>query len=63
MRNQCDGCQCGLPISEHGFHHTEQGPFMCTRARYRLELQPKERETWHQPKKTVPAPFTCGGRG
>ncbi len=63
MSNQCDGCQRGLPVTPEGFHRTEAEVFMCTRARYRLELEPKTKESWHQPAKRAKSdvPFTSGG--
>jgi len=59
--NYCTGCQRGLPISELGMHHTETELFMCTRARYRLELEPKEREVFRV-RRERDVPFTCGGQ-
>lgn len=59
---QCDGCQRGLPTTPEGFHRTETELFMCTRARYRLELEPKVTDTWHgQVRKSEDVPFTVGG--
>lgn len=61
--NCCDGCQRGLPISELGMHHTETELSMCTRARYRLELEPKEREVFRvRRERDVPFTFDGGGR-
>ena len=59
-QNQCDGCQRGLPITETGMHRTETELFMCTKARYRLELEPRYQDTWHQ-KQERDVPFTVGG--
>jgi hypothetical protein len=59
--SQCTGCQRGLPISELGMHHTETELFICTQARYRLELEPKERETFRV-KRERDVPFVCGGQ-
>lgn len=67
MNNQCDGCQRGLPIETSQFgsklHRDQGGAFACTRDSYQLELEPKSRDTWHQPEKRVTqsAPFVCGG--
>ena len=61
--NCCDGCQRRLP-KHHGIHYAEQEMFVCTESRYRLELEPKVTDTWHQPaRKSTEAPFTAeGGR-
>jgi len=60
MTNQCTGCQRGLPISELGMHHDESGMFFCSKARYRMELEPISRDTWHQREKRD-VPFVGGG--
>ena len=60
--NCCAGCQRGLPISELGMHHTETELFMCTRARYRLELEPMKEGPFHKAERK-PAPFTFDGGG
>lgn len=59
--NCCDGCQRGLPTTELGFHRTETELFACTAARYRLELEPKERDVWQQKSQGRDVPFTCDG--
>ncbi|HCP19608.1 hypothetical protein [Spongiibacter sp.] len=67
VTNQCDGCQRGLPIETSRFgsklHRDQGGAFACASGRYRLELEPKSRDTWHQPEKRLSqsAPFVCGG--
>lgn len=62
--NQCDGCQRGLPISPLGMHRDDSVIFMCTKARYRLELEPVERETFRSVKRErVDVPFFVGGEG
>ena len=51
VTNQCDGCQRGLPIETSRFgsklHRDQGGAFACASGRYRLELEPKSRDTWH----------------
>jgi hypothetical protein len=58
--NQCTGCQRGLPITELGMHHDDSGIFVCTRARYRLELEPKTADSFRKPQREA-APFTFDG--
>ena len=59
--NCCDGCQRGLPITPGGLHRTETELFVCTRARYRMELEPKSTDTWHKPQRRGDVPFEFGG--
>ncbi len=60
MKTQCPGCLRGLPV-HNGIHCGELEYIKCTRIR--LELVPKERDTWHLDKKRkiVDLPFVCGG--
>lgn len=61
MSMTCPGCQRGLPATPEGFHRTETELFGCTRARHRLELEPKAVDTWYGGKAKVNVPFSCGG--
>ena len=58
--NQCDGCQRGLPV-HNGVHCGEFEMIECKRG-HKLELEPIERDTWHQPEKRVKSgsTFTSG---
>lgn len=60
MNVMCDGCQRGLPTTQLGMHHTETELFMCTRARYRMELEPKERDWLKSERKAGPFTFDGG---
>ncbi|MCC4269180.1 hypothetical protein LL254_00470 [Marinobacter nauticus] len=60
----CKHCQKSIPL-QNGIHMYEEhmercDDFSVTR---KLELEPKNRDTWYRPEKRLSqsAPFVCGG--
>lgn len=47
MRNQCDGCQAGLPVNERGHHISPKGPWdgmVCQKDKYKDVVETDDNE-------------------